>query len=252
MYQDVTLNIENNIAHLQVNRPSCLNAIRMQTYKDIIAAMQEADACEDVSVIIVSGANGAFTAGNDLSDLVGDKAHIQELMGCVQDIIETSNNMTKPVIAAVEKVAVGIGTTLLLHCDMVIASKGTRFRVPFANLGVCPEGASSYLLASQVGPKIANELLLTGRFFSAEEALNWGLINKACEAGEAVNEAMSIAKELLQQPLASLLATKRLLKQDYADQIPEVSRNELNEFVALLATPETQGRIQYMINAAKK
>lgn len=251
MYQDVTLDIANNIAHLQVNRPSCLNAIRMQTYKDIIAALQAADASDDASVIIVSGANGAFTAGNDLSDLVAEDALLKELMTCVQGIIEASNNVTKPVIAAVEKVAVGIGTTFLLHCDMVIAADNARFRMPFANLGVCPEGASSYLLAQQVGPKIASELLLTGRFFSAQEALAWGLINKTCNAGDAIDEAFTLAGDLLKQPQASLLATKRLLKKDYINHIPEVSRNELNEFVKLLKTPETQGRIQYMLQGAK-
>ncbi|GAA3925840.1 enoyl-CoA hydratase/isomerase family protein [Litoribacillus peritrichatus] len=248
MYQDITLTIENRIAHLQINRPKCLNAIRMQTYKDIIAGLKEADQSDDVSVIVVSGANNAFTAGNDLSDLVGDE--IQALMECVQGIIETSNAITKPVIAAVEKVAVGIGTTMLLHCDMVIAAEGTRFRVPFANLGVCPEGASSYLLERNVGPKIAAELLMTGRFFSTEEAQQWGFINQTCDKGEAINSAMALAGELLKQPLPSLIATKRLMKKDYIDLIPEISQNELNEFVALLNSDSTQARIKAMLKGA--
>ena len=248
MYQDITLTIENRIAHLQINRPECLNAIRIQTYQDIIAALKEADQSDDVSIIVLSGANNAFTAGNDISDLVGDQP--QTLMACVQEIIETSNAITKPLIAAVEKVAVGIGTTILLHCDMVVSATNTRFRVPFANLGVCPEGASSYMLERNVGPKVAAELLMTGRFFNAEEALQWGLVNQTCEKGEAIDKAMTLAKELLKQPLPSLIATKRLMKKDYINLNPEASQNELNEFVALLSSESTQGRIKAMLKGA--
>jgi enoyl-CoA hydratase/carnithine racemase len=248
MYQDITLTIENRIAHLQINRPECLNAIRIQTYQDIIAGLKEADQSDNVSVIVLSGANNVFTAGNDLADLVGDQ--LQTLMACVQDIIETSNAVTKPIIAAVEKVAVGIGTTILLHCDMVIAATNTRFRVPFANLGVCPEGASSYMLERNVGPKIAAELLMTGRFFSAEEALQWGLINQTCDKGESINKAMALAGELLKQPLPSLIATKRLMRKEIAGIVPKVSQNELNEFVDLLNSKSTQARLKAMLKGA--
>jgi len=251
MYQDITLTIENRIAHLQISRPECLNAIRIQTYQDIIAGLKEADQSDEVSVIVVSGANNVFTAGNDLSDLVGSEENLKVLMDCVQGIIETGNSVTKPVIAAVEKVAVGIGTTFLLHCDMVVAGKNTKFRMPFANLGVCPEGASSYLLEKHVGPKIAAELLMTGRFFSAQEAEKWGLINQTCEPKQALEKAMELAKELLKQPLPSLLETKRLMRQDIIDQVPTVSENELNAFVDLLKSESTQARINMMLKGAK-
>lgn len=248
MYQDITLTIENRIAHLQISRPECLNAIRIQTYQDIIAGLKEADQSEEVSVVVISGANNAFTAGNDLTDLVGDQ--LDTLMQCVQDIIETGNGMKKPVIAAVEKVAVGIGSTLLLHCDMVIAGESTKFRMPFVNLGVCPEGASSYLLAKQVGPKIAAELLMTGRFFSAQEAEKWGLINRTCDNKTALEEAMATAKEMLKVPLPSLLETKRLMRLDTVTQVPQVSRDELNAFVPLLKSEATQARIKMMLKGA--
>ncbi len=249
MYQDITLTIENRIAHLQINRPECLNAIRTQTYQDIIAGLKEADQSEEASVIVLSGANNVFTAGNDLSDLVGDEH--EELMNCVQGIIETSNGLKKPVIAAVEKVAVGIGSTILLHCDMVIAAENTKFRMPFVNLGVCLEGASSYLLEKHVGPKIAAELLMTGRFFSAQEAEKWGFINQVCEPKTALDKAMELANELLKLPFASLLETKRLMRLDTIDRVPQASRDELNAFVPLLQSDETQGRLKMMLKGAK-
>lgn len=249
MYQDVTLTIENRIAHIEINRPECLNAIRIQTYQDIIAAMKEADASDESSVVVLSGANNVFTAGNDLSDLVGDSHDV--MMQCVQDIIETGHGMKKPVIAAVEKVAVGIGSTILLHCDMVIAAENTKFRMPFVNLGVCAEGASSYLLAQQVGPKIAAELLLTGRFFSAVEAEKWGFINRTCEPKQALEQAMELAKEMVKLPLPSILETKRLMRQHSIETVAQVSRDELNAFVPLLQSEATQARIGMMLKGGK-
>jgi enoyl-CoA hydratase/carnithine racemase len=161
------------------------------------------------------------------------------------------SRVKKPIIAAVEKVAVGIGTTILLHCDMAFAGISTRFRLPFANLGVSPEGASSMLLTESVGPKIANELLLTGRFFNGNEAEKWNLINKATEDGQALAEAMSVAQELVKQPLASLITTKQLLNIGNSDVIEEVVTDELEAFSLLLQSEETQARINHLVNGSK-
>ena len=244
-FEDVLLTIDEGVAHIVINRPKVLNAIRIQTYQDIIAALKEADESEHCNVLVISGAEGKFTAGNDLADLVGGKA--DQVMAGVQGVFDTLSQLNKPLIAAVESVAVGIGTTMLLHCDMVVAAEGTKFKMPFANLGVSPEGASSALLASAIGPKAANDLLLTGRFFSAEEALNWGLINQVAEKGEALNLALGVAKQLLKQPLASLIATKSALRKHLPYDVSKVVAEELKTFVDLLASDETQARINFML-----
>lgn len=250
MYQDVRLTIENRIALIEINRPDVLNAIRVQTYQDLIAAFKEADASDDVNVIVLTGADGKFTAGNDLSDLIGDEKR-QDVMNGVAGIFNTLSNVKKPVIAAVEKVAVGIGTTILLHCDMAFAGENTRFRLPFANLGVCPEGASSMLLTESVGPKIANELLMTGRFFNGQEAAEWQIINRATGDGDALTYAMEVAEQLLKQPLASLIATKELLNVGNAEVVAEVVTDELEKFAELLQSDETQARINHVLSGAK-
>ena len=250
-YQDINLTIDNKIAVIEINRPEVLNAIRVQTYQDLIAAFKEADASEDVNVIVLTGAGGKFTAGNDLSDLIADEETRLDVMNGVSGIFTTLSLVKKPVIAAVEKVAVGIGTTILLHCDMAFAGTNTRFRLPFANLGVGPEGASSMLLTESVGPKVANELLLTGRFFDGAEAEKWNLINKATEDGQALEAAMSVAKDLVKQPLASLITTKQLLNVGNADVIAEVVTDELEAFSLLLQSEETQARIKHLVNASK-
>ncbi len=244
-FEDVLLTINGGVAHIVINRPKVLNAIRIQTYQDIIAALKEADESEHCNVLIISGAEGKFTAGNDLADLVGDKA--DQVMTGVQGIFDALSQLNKPLIAAVERVAVGIGSTMLLHCDMVVAGEGTKFRMPFANLGVSPEGASSALLAAAIGPKAANELLLTGRFFSSEEALNWGLINQVVEKGEALDSALELARGLLKQPLASLVASKSELRKYLPYNVSDVVAEELKTFVGLLASDETQARINFML-----
>ncbi|MCP5205987.1 MAG: enoyl-CoA hydratase/isomerase family protein [Hahellaceae bacterium] len=246
MFEDVTLREEGQVSIVEINRPTKLNAIRIQTYRDIIAALKAADGSADTSVIIITGAGGKFTAGNDLADLIGEQS--KQVMGCVQDIFDTLNQLEKPLIAAVEGVAVGIGTTLLLHCDLAVAGAGTKFRLPFANLGVCPEGASSALLPPAIGSKQANELLLTGRFFSADEAAVWGLINRVVDKGQALAGAMEYAQAMLQQPKLSLMATKDIIRQHRGVDVGAIVKNELNTFVALLEDDETQMRISAMLD----
>lgn len=243
-YEDIRLTIENKVARISINRPDKLNAIRIQTYKEMISALQCADASPECNVIVLQGEGGIFTAGNDLSDLVGGKQ--QKVMECVQGIFACVANIKKVLIAAVEGVAVGIGTTILLHCDIVVASGKTKFRLPFANLGVCPEGASSVFLPGAIGQKMAREVLFTGRFFSAEEAYSWGLINRVVEPGKAIEVAEEYITPILQQPLASLLATKSLMRASQPD-VEHLVNEELKVFKELLITDETQKRISGLV-----
>jgi len=239
-FTDISVCYENNVARIMINRPDKLNAIRIKTYRELISALQSADASPDCHIIVLEGAGGTFTAGNDLADLVGNEQ--LQLMECVKGIFTAVANLKKVLIAVVEGVAVGIGTTILLHCDLVVASSKTKFRVPFVNLGVGPEGASSVLLPRAIGQKMAREVLLTGRFFSADEALSWGLINKISEPGKGAEVAGEYISVLLRQPLASLMKTKELMRDSQPD-IASVIDNELNAFGGFLQTEETLARI---------
>lgn len=243
-YTDIRVQYQNRVARITLNRPDKLNAIRINTYRELISAFKAADDSPDCSLLILAGEGGQFTAGNDLADLAGPEK--LEVMDCVQEIFTTVANLKKVLVAVVEGVAVGIGTTILLHCDLVIASSKTKFRLPFANLGVCPEGGSSYLLPGIIGQKMASELLLTGRFFSAEEALSWGLINKVVEPGKAAEAAEEYLGSLLQQPLTSLLVTKKLLR-SYQSGLEAAIKDELNVFTELLQTDETMVRISALL-----
>lgn len=243
-FTDITMRYENRVARISISRPDKLNAIRIQTYRELISALQSADASPDCHIIVLEGEGGQFTAGNDLSDLVGGEQ--SQVMECVQSIFNTVAKLKKVLVAVVEGVAVGIGTTILLHCDIVIASSKTKFRAPFVNLGVGPEGGSSALLPRAIGQKMAREVLLTGRFFSADEALAWGLINNVSDPGRATEVAEGYISALLQQPLASLMATKELIRATAPD-IEKVIDEELNVFGELLQSAETRSRISALL-----
>ncbi len=243
-YTDVLLSYADNVARIVINRPEKLNAIRIQTYMELISAMKEADESPNCHVIVLQGAGDHFTAGNDLADLVGEDVKL--VMKGVQGIFETAANLKKVLIAAVEGAAVGIGTTLLLHCDIVIASQKAKFRLPFANLGVCPEGGSSILLPQAIGQKMARGVLLTGRFFSADEAQKWGLITALAEPGQAGQAIEAYIDALLKQPLPSLIATKKLMRASMPD-IGTLVGTELAYFQELLQTEETISRISQLV-----
>ena len=243
MYQDILFTNDNGIALITINRPQVLNAIRRQTYDDIIAALKACDADHQVKVIVMTGADNRFSAGNDLSDLLPG-ADLAALNQNVIDIFDTLAGLTKPLILAQEGVAVGIACNLLLHADFAYAGKSIRYSLPFAKIGVTSEGACSVLLSEAIGAKRANDLLFTGRFFSAEEAERWGLITAMVDDGSALEKAMNTAKELLKNSQDSILAIKKLGKAEgHQQRVNTAVKNELELFTQLLHTQETQTRI---------
>lgn len=250
-YQDILYQVDDRIATLTINRPKVLNSIRVQTYREIISALNNAESASDVDVVIITGAGGKFTAGNDLNDLLPE-ADTSLVGEGVAGIFNALSELTKPLILAQEGVAVGIGANLLLHADFAYAGKSIRYSLPFSKIGVAAEGASSLLLKETIGPKHAADLLLTGRFFNAEEAEKWGLINAAVEDGTALETALNTAKTLLKNSQGSIRAIKALGRgAGYKETINQVVNDEMDAFLALLDTPETQMRIQHVLKGNK-
>lgn len=250
-YQDIRYQSEQRIATLTIHRPKVLNAIGTRTYQELISALQHADSDNDVSVIILTGNERAFTAGNDLRDLLpgGDLEGVQ---AGVSGIFSTLATLKKPLILAQEGVAVGIGANLLLHADLAFAGRSIRYGLPFTSIGVAAEGASSVLLKEAIGPKHAADLLLTGRFFSAQEAQQWGLINQAVDDGQALDHAYECAKTLLKNSQSSIQAIKQLSRsEDHAERVARSVQAEMNAFSELLETPETQMRIKAVLEKNK-
>lgn len=246
-YHDIHYLEQDGLATIRFNRPDVLNAIRVQTYQELIQALEQADQSDAVKVIILTGTQHAFTAGNDLADLLPD-GDIEGVQRGVAGIFNQLSGLEKPLICAQEGLAIGIGANILLHADLAVAGQSTRYALPFARIGVTSEGASSVLLQEAIGPKAASELLLTGRFFSADEAKQWGLLNQVVEDGSALEAAQTLAKQLLQNSIDSLREIKALGRAEHHQQrVNDTVAREMQRFAQLLTTPETQARIHKVL-----
>lgn len=229
---------EGAIQVITINRPSAKNALSLQMYERLTSALAELDHNEQLKVAVIYGADGCFTAGNDLKDfLSGGK--LDNDHPTVQ-FLHQINQTRKPIVAAVNGAAIGIGTTMLLHCDYVVASTNSIFQLPFARLGVCPELASSLLLPQLVGYQKSFEWLVLGDSFSTEEALQANLINKVTDSETAYDEAMIVAEKLALLPSQSVLASKSLLKSAVRKRATQVIQDELALFSDLLESDETK------------
>jgi enoyl-CoA hydratase/carnithine racemase len=226
------------IQRIRMNRPEKKNALTMAMYTAFAEAIRAADGDAGVRVILIEGAGDAFTAGNDLQDFL---AHApQGGPRPVLDFLQVFSHAAKPIVAAVHGVAVGVGTTMLAHCDLVYAAEGARFSMPFVNLGLCPENASSFLLPSICGYQRAAELLMFGEPFDAAKAREVGLVNAVVPLAELGATATAAAQKLAGKPPASLRLTKRLLRRAWLPEIEAALAEESKAFAERLSSPEAK------------
>lgn len=223
------------VIQMTVNRPERRNALDVATYTRLIEALDAAEADMATRVIVLTGAGNCFTSGNDIKDFAASEGPSVAIR-----FLETISTVTKPIIAAVEGFAVGIGTTMLLHCDLAYAARGTVFRLPFVSLGLCPEGASSYLLPLVAGHKRAAELLMLGEAFTAEAAKAAGIVNAVTDDGAALAKALERASALAALPPQSLALTKMLLKRGNAAAVAETIGVEAKHFAERRTSAEAQ------------
>lgn len=221
---------------IRLQRPEKKNALTVAMYEALTAALAEARDDGGVHVVLLAGAPGAFTAGNDIGDFASRPPSSEKSAGF--RFLEELFAFPKPIVAAVDGIAVGIGTTLLLHCDLVVASERSRFRLPFVSLGLVPEAASSYLLPRLAGLQRASEWLLLGDFFDAAEARAAGVVN-AVVAAEAVDgRARELAESIARQPPEAVRLTKRLIRQPIEEAVAAAHRREGALFAERLRSPE--------------
>ncbi|KRE09893.1 enoyl-CoA hydratase [Bosea sp. Root381] len=225
------------VTQITMNRPERKNALDQASYRGLIAAFAAAEADAQTRAIVVTGTGGCFTSGNDIRDFATSAL---EGARVAMDFLTTISTATKPIVAAVEGFAVGIGTTMLLHCDLAYAGEGSTFRMPFAALGLCPEGASSYLLPLAAGSKRASELLMLAEAFGSEIAREAGLLNGVVAQGAALGTALDKAKALAALPPQSIALTKQLLKRGQAAAIADAIATEARHFDERLRSDEAQ------------
>lgn len=214
------------------------NAITAAMYQTLADALVAAETDPAIRVIVLAGHESVFTAGNDLEDFM--KNPPKDESAPVHQFLKAISRATKPLIASVSGAAVGVGTTMLLHCDLVYASETAKLSMPFAQLGLCPEAASSLLLPQLAGYHHAADKLLFGEPFDANEARELGLVNRVLPAGELDAFVRTQARKLTLLPPASLRATKRLMKEGATPQIAERMSVEGKQFGEMLRAPEAR------------
>ncbi|CRM36438.1 enoyl-CoA hydratase-related protein [Pseudomonas sp. 52 E 6] len=238
---------ERGLLILQLNRPEKKNALTRAMYTQLAEAFEQADADADIRCVLIQGSSGCFTAGNDIGDFLEQPP--SDLDSPPFHFMKSLLNCRKPVIAAVAGAAVGIGTTLLLHCDLVYVSRDARLRMPFVNLGLCPEFGSSLILPRLLGHAKAAELLLLGEGFSGEQAAALGIATEALCSGEA---ALARAREMAErfETLApgAVQVTKQLMKSVDREQLRQVIEEEGALFTQRLRSPEAIAALSAFIS----
>ena len=235
------------IVTIELSRLDKRNALTAAMYAAMTDALAAAESDSGVRAILIHGARDCFTAGNDLKDfLEGPSGASQALR-----FISALSKVGKPVVAAVGGPAVGIGTTLLLHCDLVYAAPGARFQLPFVPLGLVPEGASSLLLPLTAGYQRAAELLLLGQGFAAEKALAAGIVTEIVPEDALLERARAAAAALAALPPESVRLTKRLMKRPLAAPVAEQMAEEASLFAERLQSAEAKEAMNAFIEKRK-
>lgn len=235
---------------LTFNRPEKKNAFTHAMYEAAIDGLYRASLDTSVRVVVLTGASGTFTAGNDIGDFLERPPTGED--SPVFRFLRMLVNYEKPVVAAVDGPAVGIGTTMLLHCDYVVASERARFVMPFINLGVCPEGASSLLLPRNANLLLASELLMFGDPFDAATAQRAGFVNRVVPDAQLQQVAAERARTLAAKPLEALKVTKRLLREPIRSEVNAALHREGAEFVKRLNSDEAREAFLAFMNRKSK
>jgi len=246
---NIVYSTEGSVFILQINRPDKKNALTPGMYQAMGDGVRAADADDSINVILIRGTDDCFTSGNDVSGFLANTEEPGERPSL--NFMKAISQARKPVVAAISGLAIGIGTTMLLHCDLVYASEQCFLQLPFSRLGVCPELGSSLLLPYFMGHQRAAELLMLGDRFSAETAREYGLVNAVLPQEEYLQLAEEKAQELSKLPNGALQVTKRLMKQDFENVLPGTIDLELEEFGRLVKTPEAQAIVQAFLNRKK-
>ncbi|NUJ80783.1 enoyl-CoA hydratase/isomerase family protein [Methylocystis sp. FS] len=245
MSEKIIVSRDHGVLRLLMNRPEKKNALDRKMYRALIVALEAAARDETVRAVVFAGAGGNFTAGNDLADFRDfapgrDIAPSAEIFPALT-FIRAAAAFEKPLVAAVTGDAVGVGTTLLFHCDLVYASSGARFTMPFIDLALPPEGGASLLVPQRFGMAKASQYLLLGESFDGAEALRLGLVNALAPPEEVLDLAMDAARRLAAKPSQALFAARRLMRGEPNDILSRID-TEAALFAKALTSPEARER----------
>lgn len=249
MSAHVIVETRERVTRIELNRPEKKNALSPEMYAAIAQALAAAEADAQVRAVLIHGQSGCFTSGNDVRDFLelprgpGDSP--------AAGFLRAISTAKKPLVAAVGGPAVGVGTTMLLHCDLVYAAPNARLQMPFVPLGLLPEAASSLLLPAMAGYRRAAEMLLLGQPFGADKALAAGIVTEIVPEAELMERARAAALALAALPPASVRMTKELMKRGLAQGVQERMTEELRLFGERLQAPEAKEALRAFMEKRK-
>ncbi len=235
MTDTVLVTRDAGVMEIAFNRPEKKNALTRDMYATVVAALASADADPSVRVAILTGVGTTFTSGNDIGDFQARAAGPNT--SAASPFLAQISTMQKPLIGAVNGAAIGVGTTMLAHCDLVVAARSARFTMPFTSLGLVPEAGSSLLFPQMVGTQRANALLLLGESLDAETALEWGFVYRVVDDDALMETARGLARRLATLPPQAVRETKKLIRHGQPDIGPRIAE-ELALFRERLSSPE--------------
>jgi len=231
---------------ITLNRLDKKNALNSYMYQQLFQLFIYAQENDSIHCLLLRGDESCFCAGNDLQDFMQCSQNEDEDLAALE-FVNVLSHFTKPLVAAVAGAAVGIGTTLLLHCDMVIAANNSKFKLPFTQLGLCPEAGSSLLLPLRIGQNRAFELLVLGESFDAEQAYTYGLANQVCQPSELLAIANKVALKIAQLPVDAVMTSRRLIRQANQTLLTQVINNEGQEFSRLVNTSDCKNILSSLL-----
>ena len=245
----IQYSVDGAVFILQLNRPEKKNALTRTMYRALGDGLKLAQEDPGIHAILIRGTDDCFTSGNDVNDFAKAQNPDEERPSVY--FMKSIAYAEKPIVAAVSGLAIGIGTTLLLHCDLIYASEECFLQLPFTRLGICPEAGSSYLLPEIMGHQRAAELLLLGDRFSSRQALEYGLVNAVFPQQTYLAAALEKTRELAALPADAVQTTKKLIKRRLQNMLPETIDLELKEFARLLQTDDAQAIVRAFLNRKK-
>ena len=243
---DILISNEGPVRKIRMNRPEKKNALTLAMYEAMAAAIEDAGADTSVRCLLIAGAPDIFCAGNDLNDFVA-MARTGALGTPIVRFLHALARCEKPLVAAVSGAAVGIGTTMLLHCDQVIASESAVLLTPFVSLGLLPEAGSSLLAPRFMGHARAFSLLVMGKSLSAEAAKSVGIINAIAPAAELDAQSLAAARDIAVLPAESVSAARRLMRGNIEEIVARIDE-EVEAFKTRLASPEAKAALAMFLN----
>jgi enoyl-CoA hydratase/carnithine racemase len=245
MSQFINSTQQNGVLTITLNRTDKKNALDTAMYEQLCQLFSFANQSDDVRCLLIQGDENCFCAGNDLADFIAAANNNEELAAF--KFIQALSQFRKPLIAAVAGPAVGIGTTMLLHCDMVIAANNSKFILPFCQIGICLEAGASLLLPLKVGSNRAFELGVLGTKFNAEQAHQYGIVNQVCQPEVLLATASQLAKNIAKMPADSVQSSRKLLRSATDSVLAEVIENERKEVMRLLKTDYCQSTVASLL-----